>query len=363
MTIKHHLPILCMEKIQCNIECEEMKLKKRLLYISDNYNIDKGRITMEFHNELERINAELSDLMNQIQDSKIMKRKIEASLNAIAITEGQISDLTAQLEKEEKDVEKLKTLSFANFYHSLINDKPEQLQKEEMEVMEVKARIDGLEAEVEAEKVRVDALRRTHSNPAALELEYDKLMEEKTEMVKRLRPELWSDLEDKGQKIDEMKMHLKEVKEASSAGKRALDHVGRIQKSLESAANWGAYDMMGGGLLATMAKRDHLDKAQTEMHQFQHQLKNFNRELKDVGDSIDFDIQIDDFLSFADWFFDGFFVDWAVQSKINDAKLQMRQLEGKIKGIVNKLHAEERQVTAEIERIQQSITGLIRDAG
>lgn len=317
---------------------------------------------MNFQEELLQLNNKLTLLLEQIQNSLIMKQQIEKGLISVKRAENGIEELLTQLEKEKRDVEKLKSMSFANFFHTLINDKSEKLTIEEMEVLEVKDKIDRLRAEKEAESNRVDQLRLSHTSPVSLSYEYDQLMLEKTALVKEHLPTIWSEIEKKQEKINQTKLIKKEIDEAITEGKRAIDHVGRIIRSLQSAANWGTYDMMGGGMLATMAKRNHLNEAQTQMHDFQNQLKHFNRELEDVGSSIDFNIQITEFLSFADWFFDGFFVDWAVQSKINEAKSQMTQLDNKLRKIVRDLDTQEGRCVKLVGELEDQIQSDIKEA-
>ena len=52
-------------------------------------------------------------------------------------------------------------------------------------------------------------------------------------------------------------------------------------------------------------------------------LKRFQRELKDVNIPLDLRMEVGSFLSFADFFFDGFVADYLVQSKISEAKEQV----------------------------------------
>ena len=49
-------------------------------------------------------------------------------------------------------------------------------------------------------------------------------------------------------------------------------------------------------------------------------IRNLKKELSDVDQLVDVDLNISDFLSFADYFFDGIIADWMVQSKIKDAR-------------------------------------------
>ena len=73
------------------------------------------------------------------------------------------------------------------------------------------------------------------------------------------------------------------------------------------------------------------------MEQAKWDLRNFSEELKDVNMISHLDIETDDFLSFADWFFDGFFVDWMVQDRINTARDQVDEAIQRLKVILREL--------------------------
>ena len=75
-----------------------------------------------------------------------------------------------------------------------------------------------------------------------------------------------------------------EVREAIEAGERALASLRDARESLGSARNWGLLDLLGGRSISGLVKH--------------------------VGD----------FLTFADFFFDGFLADILVQSKIRQAQ-------------------------------------------
>ena len=68
-----------------------------------------------------------------------------------------------------------------------------------------------------------------------------------------------------------------------------------------------------------------------------YDLRNFSRELNDVNMACNLNIDTGDFLSFADYFFDGFVVDWVVQDRINNAKRQVEEAIRRIESIVNQL--------------------------
>ena len=130
-----------------------------------------------------------------------------------------------------------------------------------------------------------------------------------------------------GQQLAELDRQLaaqshqqKELEEAISAGENAKRLLGQVQNDLDSARNWGTWDMLGGGLIATMAKYDRLDSAQSSIQAAQRALSDFRTELADVSRLQVPNIQIGEFATFADYFFDGIFSDWYVQSSIKTAQ-------------------------------------------
>ncbi len=117
----------------------------------------------------------------------------------------------------------------------------------------------------------------------------------------------------------------KEKREAIEAGERALQSLRYAQDNLNSAKNWGMVDLFGGGFISTMVKHSKMDRAQQYMEQARYDLQSFSRELNDVNMACDLHIETNDFLTFADYFFDGFVADWLVQDRINNARSQVNE--------------------------------------
>ena len=127
------------------------------------------------------------------------------------------------------------------------------------------------------------------------------------------------------------------MKEAMDAGERALATLKSAQEKLNSASNWGVFDMFGGGLFSTIMKRSKMTDAQNLMETAKMDLKLFQKELKDVNVPLDLRIEVGSFLSFADFFFDGFVADYLVQSKISEAKEQVSDAIIRVEQILNEL--------------------------
>ena len=120
-----------------------------------------------------------------------------------------------------------------------------------------------------------------------------------------------------------MKDQYLEINEAYAAGERALESLYAAQDYLRSAGNWGIFDMLGGGFISTMAKRSKMRDANACMEQAQYDLQRFQQELRDVTSIPGLYLEMDDFLGFADYFFDGLLADLLVQSRIREAQAKV----------------------------------------
>lgn len=122
-----------------------------------------------------------------------------------------------------------------------------------------------------------------------------------------------------------MKGQDTEIREAIQAADQALEHLNRAKECLDSAGNWGIADMLGGGFFMTLMKRGKMSNAEQELEQARQAMRSFAAELRDVNDAADIHIELNDFLGFADYFFDGMIADWMVQSRIGTAKEQVTE--------------------------------------
>ena len=131
--------------------------------------------------------------------------------------------------------------------------------------------------------------------------------------------------------------YQREVNEAIQAGNQALRSLRQAREKLNSAGNWGIVDLLGGGFISTFVKHSRMEDANELIQQARNDLRWFQRELMDVDAVADLHIETRDFLSFADYFFDGLIADWLVQSRINDAKHQVDSAIRKVEEILRRL--------------------------
>ncbi len=125
-----------------------------------------------------------------------------------------------------------------------------------------------------------------------------------------------------------------ELREAREAGVRALNSLRRAEKALDSARGWGIADILGGGGIVGLVKHVRLDAARDALAQARFDLERFSLELRDVDAP---ELEVGEFLTFADFFFDGFLADMLVQSRINDARAQVRDACGRVEAALREL--------------------------
>ena len=111
-----------------------------------------------------------------------------------------------------------------------------------------------------------------------------------------------------------------EIEEALRAVDGAQQHLEAAARQFKSAGNWGLFDMFGGGGFATLIKHGKLEAAQFELEQAQRALTRLSDELRDVEGFAGIGVDMDGFMSFADFLFDNAFVDMLVQQKIGEAR-------------------------------------------
>lgn len=134
--------------------------------------------------------------------------------------------------------------------------------------------------------------------------------------------------------------HQKEIREAINVGKRAKASLNEARNKLNSAKNWGILDILGGGLISGLLKHSRIKDASKCIENAKHDMRDFEQELGDIRDIEGLRIEIGDFLTFADFFFDGLIADIFVQSKIKDAKNQIDTAISHVDRILARLEAE-----------------------
>jgi uncharacterized protein (DUF2164 family) len=134
-----------------------------------------------------------------------------------------------------------------------------------------------------------------------------------------------------------MSNRTQEIEEAVNTANDALYHLNTADEMMSHAQNWGIVDMLGGGMISTFIKRSKMSDAQKEIEQAKMLLAQLSVYLRDFRNMPEVNIEMNDFLGFADYFFDGLVADWFAQSKINDARAQIKNAIAEVQGILDGL--------------------------
>ena len=265
------------------------------------------------------INEEILKLKEKLREHgkvETLAREIETELRNKKVLR---QSLKQTLSKEGNDLERLEKNTINSIFLNLVGKREERIELEKEELHLARLKYEECEDQIiQLEKDKKEA--------NSLLLEYHKmnkdlarLIKEKEEILIKEGGEDGLNLKNKLVKIDELKVDIKEVKEAINASKDAIDSLNRVGDSLRSAKNWGTWDLLGGGLIANIGKHSALDKANQMAREVQFKLRTLRKELQDVNEFTDIQVELSGFATFADFFLDGIIADWFVQSKINTA--------------------------------------------
>ncbi len=134
-----------------------------------------------------------------------------------------------------------------------------------------------------------------------------------------------------------MEQREREIREAREAGVRALESLEEAKDSLGSARGWGIFDLLGGGAISGFLKHSKIQNAKDCLNEAKRDLERFGRELSDVQDIQGLNLEIGDFLTFADFFFDGFLADVMVQNRIREAQREIDDAISHVKKLLRRL--------------------------
>ena len=286
---------------------------------------------------------EIDQAIDALTAAQARRKQLDAQIEELHRQRGERQakvDETAQsFRKEQDDVDKLEKGGVHAFLLTLIGHKEERLDKERREALAAKLQYDQARSDLEYLENKLNGLIRERDGLRDAPEQLEALWAEKAELVKAMGGQTGARLVELDRQLSDVTHQQKELEEALSAGENAKRLLGQVQDDLDSARSWGTWDMLGGGLIATMAKYDRLDSAQSSIRAAQRALSDFRTELADVSQLQVPNIQIGEFATFADYFFDGIFSDWYVQSSIKTAQEGVSEVHMKLTAALRDLEA------------------------
>ncbi len=275
----------------------------------------------------------LNELLVKIKSKESIQNKLNDLILHKNDLESKIIKQKEILRKENNDVEKLEYGKLSSFFYELIGSKDKKLSKEKEEAYQAQLKYDSLQSQLNALLKDISYYENKLKEIKECEIKYTQLYASKLDELKTNNPNLLELENDMLKTIS----NIKELNEAIHAGEIALEICDDILNSLNKAKGWSQYDMFGGGLMSDLMKYDHLDYAQEGINDLQSQLSRFKTELLDVHIDYIGKIEIDSFLKFGDFWFDGIFSDYAVYERIKNSINQIQATYDKVEYILKQL--------------------------
>lgn len=291
------------------------------------------RNIQEIDRELERArqkmerSRKLDVILQDLKEQSVRRRRAEEEARAV-------------LEKEQGDVEELERMSLVSFLARIQGDLESRKAEERREAAMAKARYDAAKWDLEDLDRRLRDFAQEKESLKGLEKQYQALLDEKEAVLRSQGGAQSQRLGQLAQEQERTAGELREIQEAIQAGLAAQRALEEMSGDLSGAENWGIWDMVGGGIMATFAKHGCLDDAQDAAYEARRALSRFRTELADVSSEQVPDVELGDFAVFADYFFDGLFADLFVQSRIREAQEQVEAVTQRVERLIVRLRDE-----------------------
>lgn len=270
--------------------------------------------------------------------------------------------LTQQLKREELDVIRLEEFSLAAFLYSILSTEEQCLVRETQEYLTVKRKYNKSLQAIAAGREEVRCLQEELAKFERAEIDYQALIQEKEKYLFDVGDDQAERLLTLSEELADLRCDRKELQAAIQAGEATLKSLQQVSSDLQSAANWGTWDLLGGGMVATLAKHTGIDSARRHTQQAQQHLKHFQTELVDVGQRLSISLDISEFSKFSDCFFDGLITDWLIQSNIQQGLSACADAMARVTVAMGMCHIRLTETQENIESAKNSRLALIEQS-
>lgn len=301
------------------------------------------------------LNQQLEMLSEKMAEHKKLKNEVASLEKQLQ----QLDDKLRELEKirlhEQADVDKLEKVTLTSIYYWLVGQREDVLYRERADVQAALLKCDAARREKEEVEREIAQRRRRLSELSGCEHQYQELLRQKRTQMND--PEV-ERLENSANHYHQQQ---KELREAISAGRSALHTTESILGSLKNANGFATWDLLGGGMIADLAKHSYLSDAQRQIENLQRQLRQFKTELCDVDFKDAVQLDVGDFLYVADFIFDGLIADWMVKDRIGRARQQVENTRWQIESMLARLQRMQEEAVRQADYAQMQIDEKIQN--
>jgi hypothetical protein len=311
---------------------------------------------------MSEIQKQLKDKILELEQIRKVRQHVLQLNERLREEEKSLAVMEIMLDKEQKDVELLEREGLHAMFRKFLGDREERLEKEREEYLRASLRFNELFKSVELIRFELDLLIKKEQNLERVQGEVEILIRQREEELMKGNQAESEELRGLFQHADKQQKFFNEIEEAMNAGKQAYKFVMQAEEYLREAQRLGQRDMWGGGYHGIgQRKHDSIDKAREMVYKSRHYLIAFANELRDVFNNspIHFDINIEEFSTFGDVFFDNLISDWMVQQKINKSLVSVSTTRQHVERILNQLDEEMVVVKKNLDMIEEQRRKII----
>lgn len=309
---------------------------------------------------LNEINIKLKKLKNDVSLKSTLNCDIEMLDNNLNKEEKELRYLERQLNKEKKQMDDLNKLSISNIFTSIFKNKKSKKENQEKEYLDAKVKYEKQLLIVNSLREKIKIKRNELDKIENCEEEYDKLMDEKINVLK-LQGDYFT--KEKIRLLDEkLNEYLKineDIRKTHKIGKNLLEEVKLAKHDLEWSKKWGKVDMVAKDSMSSIAKQNKIRKVKLKFENIEKLINQFNKELEDIKIN---NLEFSNITFAMDIFFDNIFTDISVQRQINDSIEDIERLEDKVQNILYKLQIKNEEVIKKINNIKNDYISFVEEA-
>ena len=309
---------------------------------------------------LNEINIKLKKLKNDVSLKSTLNCDIEMLDNNLNKEEKELRYLERQLNKEKKQMDDLNKLSISNIFTSIFKNKKSKKENQEKEYLDAKVKYEKQLLIVNSLREKIKIKRNELDKIENCEEEYDKLMDEKINVLK-LQGDYFT--KEKIRLLDEkLNEYLKineDIRKTHKIGKNLLEEVKLAKHDLECSKKWGKVDMVAKDSMSSIAKQNKIRKVKLKFENIEKLINQFNKELEGIKIN---NLEFSNITFAMDIFFDNIFTDISLQRQINDSIEDIERLEDKVQNILYKLQIKNEEVIKKINNVKNDYISFVEEA-
>lgn len=305
-------------------------------------------------------NEKISDMKRCIQKKSKLNLLLKQTEQDIIKEKLLLNRLSAELEKDNPEVLKIKSSNITSLFYAVLGTKEERFDKEKQELLKAKLKYDQAKNNVdylvnETKKI-VDKLAKIDG----CNEEYEELIDEKLRTINVEDEEAIKELKKLIKRKESMSANIIEINEAICYGERALDAIENSIKALDDVEGWGIPHIVADE--TRTVENSSIDHARKYAEQAQRMLEKFKKELSDIIMITGTEIAVGPFEAFADYFFDSMIFDWLVQTEMGKTLDTTKNMKNQLDKAMSKLYEEKVTEECMTNQIEEKINHIIENA-